>query len=83
MMDEISDEAIADYADTSFVGLNKAAINASDAVIKASETLNPELETYFKEIDKPKLDYQSPEDYIGAYSDFYDEILQPTEVLQD
>ena len=83
MMDDISEEAIADYNDTSFVGLNKAAMNASDAVIKASETINPELEEYFKGIDKPKLDYQSPEDYIGAYSNFYDEILESSEVLQD
>lgn len=83
MMDEISEEAIADYADTSFVGLNKAAINASDAVIQASETINPELEDYFNSIDKPKLGYQSPEDYIEAYSKFYDEILESSEVLQD
>ena len=83
MMDEISEEAIADYADTSFVGLNKAAINASDAVIQASEAINPELEDYFNNIDKPKLGYQSPEDYIEAYSNFYDEILESSEVLQD
>ncbi|MBL4593462.1 MAG: glycogen/starch synthase [Flavobacteriales bacterium] len=83
MMDGISEEAMADYADSSFVGLNKAAMNASDAVIKASETINPELEEYFNGIDKPKLGYQSPEDYIEAYSDFYDEILESSEVLQD
>ena len=83
MMEGISEEAIAAYADTSFVGLNKAAIDASDAIIMASETINPELEAYFKDADKPKLDYQSPEEYIGAYSKFYDEILESTEVLQD
>ena len=83
MMDDISEEAIADYADTSFVGLNKAAINASDAVIMASEKINPELEEHFNNIDKPKLGYQSPEDYVEAYSNFYDEILSSSEVLQD
>ena len=83
MMEGISEEAIAAYTDTSFVGLNKAAIDASDAIIMASETINPELEAYFKDADKPKLDYQSPEEYIGAYSKFYDEILESTEVLQD
>ena len=41
MMDDITEEDTKDYSDTSFVGLNKAAINASDAVIKASETINP------------------------------------------
>lgn len=83
LMDDISDEAIADYADTSFVGINKAAMNASDAVIMASETINPELEKHFNESDKPKLGYQSQEDYIAAYSSFYDEVLQESEVLQD
>jgi len=82
LMDDISDEAIADYSDTSFVGLNKAAMNASDAVIMASKTINPELEKHFNESTKPKLGYQSPEDYIAAYSSFYDEILEETEVLQ-
>jgi len=83
MMDDISEEAIADYSDTSFVGLNKAAMNASDAVIMASESINSDLENHFNSIDKPKLGYQSPEDYIGAYSNFYDEILESSEVLQD
>lgn len=83
MMENISEEAMADYADTTFIGLNKAAINASDAVIKASEKINPELEAYFQSVDKPKLGYQDPENYIEVYSEFYDEILLPTGVLQD
>jgi len=83
LMDDIADEAIADYTDTSFVGLNKAAMNAADAVIMASETINPELEKHFNESAKPKLGYQAPEDYIAAYSNFYDEILEGSEVLQD
>jgi starch synthase len=83
MMDEITEDAIADYTDTSFVGLNKAAMNAADAVIKASEELHPDLEDYFDTIDKPKLGHQTPEEYIEAYSNFYDEILESSEVLQD
>ena len=83
MMDGISEEAIADYSETSFNGLNIAAMNASDAVIKASENINTELEDHFSSIDKPSLDYQDPENYVDAYSDFYDEILASEEVLQD
>lgn len=83
MMDGISDEAIADYSETSFNGLNIAAMNASDAVIKASENVNKELESHFTGMSKPTLDYQSPEEYVEAYSDFYDEILAQEEVLQD
>ena len=58
-------------------------MNASDAVIKASENINKELDSHFTEMSKPTLDYQSPEDYVEAYSDFYDEILASEEVLQD
>jgi starch synthase len=83
MMEGVSEEAIADFESTSFNGLNIAAMNASDAVIKASETLNKDLETHFTGMDKPTLDYQTPEEYIDAYSDFYDEILASEEVLQD
>ena len=56
---------------------------ACDAIIMASETVNPELEEHFKVMDKPKLGYQSPEDYIEAYSKFYDEVLESSEILQD
>jgi len=77
------DECVKDYNETSFVGINKAAMNISDAIIKTSETLNGDLETYFNEIDKPKLEYKNREEYVNAYSDFYDEILAEEEVLQD
>jgi len=83
IMEGMSNEILKDYLDTSFVGLNKAAMNSSDAIIKASETIHPELETYFSNTNKPKLDFQNPEEYIDAYSAFYDEILEPAEVLQN
>ncbi|MCB0400842.1 MAG: glycogen/starch synthase [Flavobacteriales bacterium] len=82
-MDDMRDEDLAKYNDSSFVGINKAAMELSDAVIKASESIHPDLEAHFQGIDKPKLDYQSPEDYIAAYNDFYDEVLEMSEVLQD
>jgi len=64
------------------VGINKAAIDASDAVIMASETLHPELEKHFNAVEKPKLGYQAPEDYVNAYSKFYDQILETEKVIQ-
>lgn len=83
MMDNISEDDIAGFSDTSFVGLNKAAMDASDAVIKASEDIHPDLEAHFQIIDKPKLGHQGIEEYVNAYDEFYDEILEETEVLQD
>ena len=83
LMDDINEEDLARYNDSSFVGINKAAMEMSDAVIQASESLHPDLEQHFQSIDKPKLGYQTPEEYIDAYNNFYDEVLEPSEVLQD
>jgi len=58
-----------------FVNLSKLAVDYSDAVIKGSETIRPELESYTEEVNKPKLEYQPEETYIDAYSEFYDKIL--------
>lgn len=80
-MDGMDDETTKDFNRTCFVGLNVAAMNASDAVIKASKNINKELQTHFDNSEKPKLDYKEPEEYINAYSDFYDEIFESIEAL--
>jgi starch synthase len=83
LMDGISGDDVADYKKTSFVDINKAAMNISDAVIKASEKIHPELESHFNQINKPKLNYHDFESFVKAHSDFYDEILESATVLQD
>ncbi|MGM0624627.1 MAG: glycogen/starch synthase [Bacteroidota bacterium] len=59
-----------------FVTLNKLAIDNSDAVILGSKNIHPELASYVKEKKIPVLEYQDPENYVDAYSDFYDKILE-------
>jgi len=54
-----------------FVNLSKLAIDYSDATIKGSETINPDLEEYMKGSKKPYLDFQTKENYIDSYFDFY------------
>lgn len=86
LMDGVSDEDVKDFKDTSFNGLNIAAMNIADAVVKGSKTINKELENHFNKIDSPKLDYidiEEYESYIEAYSNFYDEVIENVEVLQD
>ncbi|MCC7332810.1 MAG: glycogen/starch synthase [Flavobacteriales bacterium] len=83
MMDGIQNSDISDYKKTSFVDINKAAMNISDAVIQASEKIHPELQSHFDNINKPKLNFQDAESFIKAHSDFYDEILESVGVLQD
>jgi starch synthase len=61
--------------DPNFVNLSKLAIEASDATIIGSETINSELLSFIKNSEKPYLEYQNEEEYIEAYSNFYDQIL--------
>ncbi|HBF87173.1 MAG TPA: glycogen synthase [Bacteroidales bacterium] len=60
-----------------FVNLSKMAINLSDAVIVGSEAINSDISSYLNTIEKPVLGFQA-ENYIDAYSDFYDKILSET-----
>ena len=47
----------------------------SDAMIYGHKEINPEIEKYMIASNKPILEYQTPETYIDAYSDFYNRIL--------
>ncbi|MCC6690491.1 MAG: glycogen/starch synthase [Bacteroidia bacterium] len=60
----------------SFANVSKLAIQYSDAIIKASPKISADVEKYIKKSDKPVLDYQSPESYIDAYNDFYEQVLE-------
>ncbi|MFO7843729.1 MAG: glycogen/starch synthase [Bacteroidales bacterium] len=59
----------------SYINLSKLAIEMSDAAIIGSEAINPEIKSFIESSGKPFLEYQNEEDYIDAYSDFYDKIL--------
>ena len=59
-----------------YVNIMKTAIDFSDAVIYGSEKINPELVEYVNSTKKPVLEYQSPENYVDAYNDFYDNFLK-------
>jgi hypothetical protein len=38
----------------------------------------PEIKSFIKKENKPLLDYQGDENYLTAYSDFYEQILNGT-----
>ncbi len=64
------------YKQPDYVSMIKSAIDFSDAVIIGSEKINKEVKAYLGSIDKPVLEYQSMDDYIKAYNDFYDKVLE-------
>jgi starch synthase len=73
----ITDEDLKIYKNASFVNIMKSAIDYCDGIIIGSENINPELEDYLKvvRLNKPVLDYQGTDNYIDAFSEFYNEIL--------
>jgi len=76
VIEGITNDDLAHYKTPDYVSLIKAAIGYSDAIIIGSEKINPEIEKHLKTIKKPILEYQDNENYIDAYSTFYDEILE-------
>ena len=74
-MEGIMEDDVSILTDPSFENLTRMAIDMSDAAIIGSSEINKSIHKYIKSIKKPVLDYKPEEEYIDAYSDFYDEIL--------
>ena len=83
LMDGLSADDVKGLEDPNYVSLTKLAMQYSDAVMKSSTTLHDEIETAFKSLIKPTLDYKSPEEYIDAYDNFYDEAMLIDSVLAE
>lgn len=66
-----------------FTNLSKLAIDYSDAVIKGSPKLNSDVEKYIKKSGKLALDFKGVDEYIDAYSEFYDAVLEEAPMLVD
>lgn len=73
--DGVTKQDLAYYKKTNFVSLIKAAVEYSDGMIVGSKKINKELLEYIGKTGKPVLDFQGDEDYLNAFSDFYDKVL--------
>jgi starch synthase len=72
------------YKTPTYTNVTKMAIDMSDGIIKASPKLNADIEKYLKKSGKPVLGYISHEDeYIDAYSEFYDTVLEEVAEMID
>ncbi len=69
--DQIDEEKLGPFKNGKGDSFVRIAIQHSDAVIKGSDELNDELDSFLKQLDIPVLDYQPLEDFTEAYSDFY------------
>ncbi|WP_431156872.1 glycogen/starch synthase [Winogradskyella poriferorum] len=69
--DGLEDSVISPLTEPDYVNLMKIAIDNSDAVIRGSEELPEELNTYLSSTEKPVLDYYSIEEFADPYTEFY------------
>jgi len=59
----------------SYENITKLAVNYSDGIIFGNENINENAKKFVIDSGKPTLEYLNNEEYIDAYSDFYDKIL--------
>lgn len=60
----------------SFINVSKYAMDMADGVILGDENVNQELLDYFNKLDKLTLGYHNENEYIDAYSAFYDQVIE-------
>ncbi|MBI9057821.1 MAG: glycogen/starch synthase [Labilibaculum sp.] len=75
IIEGVSSDDVSVLDDANYVALHKLAIDQSDALIMGSPQINEEVKAYAVASGKPFLDYKSKEEYVSAYSDFYDELV--------
>jgi starch synthase len=73
--DGIDKKDLEQITEPNYENLLKMAMNFSDGVIFGSESVNLALKKNAEQSGMPLLPYQAEENYIDAYSDFYDKIL--------
>jgi starch synthase len=66
-----------------FVNVSKAIIDLADGVIKGSPKINSDIEKYIKKSGKPVLDFKNADEYLDAYSEFYDAVLEEVVEMVD
>ena len=59
-----------------YANIQKSALDFADGIVIASPNVNPEVEKYARSLNKPILEYQGEENYVDAYNEFYDKIMQ-------
>lgn len=74
--DGIDGDSLKIVKNPDFVNVSKLAIKFSDGIIIGSEKINEDLKKHLATINKPVLDYKDENEYIDAYNEFYDKILE-------
>lgn len=81
--DGISKKDLKHIEEASYVNLMKLAIDFADGIAYGSEKVNEDVMKYAKKSGKPILEYKGEAEYADAYNEFYDMVLESSEVLAD
>ena len=83
IIDGVTKKDLKHIEEASYVNLMKLAIDHSDGISYGSEKINEELVKYAKKSGKPILDFKNEAEYADAYNEFYDLVLEDSNVLAD
>ena len=75
MIDGLKKNDLSILNPANYLNFTKLAISLSDGIVQGSANIHPELSAYIEQSKKPFLPHQKEEDYIDAYNDFYDKLL--------
>lgn len=83
IIDGVTKKELKHIEDATYVNLMKLAIDHADGISFGSEVINPEVEKYAKKSGKPILEFKGEAEYADSYNEFYDLVLENSEVLAD
>ncbi len=74
--DEFPEKDLKDLEDSSYINLQKKAVEYADKIIIADEGIHQEILDYAKSIDKPVMEAGDMEDFKDVYLEFYKQELE-------
>jgi len=75
IFDEIEEKHISELKKPTYENLMKIAIDSSDAIIKGSENISPEINAYLKKFKNPILEFHPVDSFSEPYMEFYNDLL--------
>jgi starch synthase len=75
MQDGIDGKDLKVIDNPDFLSYCKLVVNMSDGIIIGSEKIHPGVANYIEKSGKPTLPYHDQNDYVEAYSGFYETII--------
>ncbi len=75
LSDHIKAKDVALVKEPTHANINKLAIQFSDGVILHGAKIAADVKEFAEKSGKPLITYSTPEEYIGHYNDFFDQLL--------